>query len=81
MSVMYMRDYGVLNDKESMGLLVVYVVATSTETEHDKHLITAQKLIRKQAKDCTVTKSHVQSDYSHRSLTTTGMSFWFVHKP
>lgn len=40
-----MQDYNVLNDRKGIEMPAVYDIATSTDTEHDKHQITAQKFI------------------------------------
>lgn len=48
---MYMQDYDVYNDREGIGPPAVFATATSNETKHDKHPITAQEFTHKEVKD------------------------------
>lgn len=48
---MYKQNYDVLNDKEDIEILELYVTGTSTDPQHHKCAKTAQELIHEPAKD------------------------------
>lgn len=46
-----MQEYEDLEDQEDTGIPAVYPMATSTDTEHDKHMMTAQELMHEPANE------------------------------
>lgn len=69
------------NDKELTGISEVYTIAISTDTEHDKRLVTAQELIQSQSED-----SYCRRDSNTFGLTGAifnykKMGIWFVQRP
>lgn len=46
-----MQDYDVMRIKEYIGLLLAYSIATSTETDPDKHSITGHVFVEDPAND------------------------------